>query len=221
MDEGARASETRPPGRSALRLCNLVAQSSRAAEGGLPAGGGEGTDGKGRGAVGADLLQGLQEPDPGHRAGDRDGSADAGHGQISRLLSGDDLCRLPCRSALGQWRPGDPAQLDLPILQVLARRTAAGFPRKPAREGVLRMIRPKAAPSRLDPLSYENLREQILRRDGWRCQSCGTMSNLEVHHREFRSHSGEDSEENLITLCSVCHARVHHEYSSDSKASHK
>ena len=38
---------------------------------------------------------------------------------------------------------------------------------------------------------------------------CGTMSNLEVHHREFRSHSGADSEENLITLCTACHARVH------------
>jgi 5-methylcytosine-specific restriction endonuclease McrA len=70
------------------------------------------------------------------------------------------------------------------------------------------MIRPKAA-SRLDALSYQILRQQILRRDGWRCQSCGTLSNLEVHHREFRSHSGADSEENLITLCSPCHARVH------------
>jgi 5-methylcytosine-specific restriction endonuclease McrA len=67
----------------------------------------------------------------------------------------------------------------------------------------------KAASSRLDPLSYESLRQQILRRDGWRCKSCGTMSNLEVHHREFRSHSGADSEENLITLCAACHARVH------------
>jgi 5-methylcytosine-specific restriction endonuclease McrA len=71
------------------------------------------------------------------------------------------------------------------------------------------MIRPKAIPSRLDLLSYESLRQQILRRDGWRCQSCGTMSNLEVHHREFRSHSGADSDENLITLCTACHARVH------------
>jgi len=44
------------------------------------------------------------------------------------------------------------------------------------------MIRPKADPSRLDPLSYERLRQQILRRDGWRCQSCGIMSNLDVHH---------------------------------------
>ncbi len=73
----------------------------------------------------------------------------------------------------------------------------------------MRMVCPKAAPLRRDPLSYERLRQQILRRDGWRCQSCGTMSNLEVHHREFRSHSGADSEENLITLCTACHARVH------------
>ena len=71
------------------------------------------------------------------------------------------------------------------------------------------MIRPKAARLRLDPLSYESLRQQILRRDGWRCQSCGAMSNLEVHHREFRSHSGSEAEENLITLCTPCHATVH------------
>jgi len=71
------------------------------------------------------------------------------------------------------------------------------------------MIRPKAARLRLDPLSYESLRQQILRRDGWRCQSCGKMSNLEVYHREFRSHSGADSEENLITLCTACHTEVH------------
>ncbi len=72
------------------------------------------------------------------------------------------------------------------------------------------MIRPKTAPVRLDLLSYGRLRQQILRRDGWRCQSCGKMSNLEVHHSEFRSHSGNDTEENLITLCTACHAKVHH-----------
>ncbi len=62
---------------------------------------------------------------------------------------------------------------------------------------------------RLDPVSYENLKQQVLRRDRWRCQSCGTKSNLEVHHKQFRSHSGHDSEENLITLCRRCHAEVH------------
>jgi ATP-dependent DNA helicase RecQ len=62
---------------------------------------------------------------------------------------------------------------------------------------------------RLDAVAYENLRQQVLRRDGWRCQSCGAMVNLEVHHKEFRSHSGVDSEENLITLCTTCHAHIH------------
>jgi len=70
-------------------------------------------------------------------------------------------------------------------------------------------IRPNAGRLRLDPISYENLRQQILRRDGWRCQSCGAMSNLEVHHQQFRSHSGDDSELNLITLCTACHAAEH------------
>jgi len=68
---------------------------------------------------------------------------------------------------------------------------------------------PKSARLRLEPELYEQLRKQVLRRDGWRCQSCGTMSNLEVHHKEFRSQFGDDSEQNLITLCSACHAAVH------------
>jgi 5-methylcytosine-specific restriction endonuclease McrA len=70
-------------------------------------------------------------------------------------------------------------------------------------------IRPKVARLRLDPISCENLRQEVLRRDGWRCQSCGTMSNLEIHHKEFRSHAGDDSEENLITVCAACHTTLH------------
>jgi 5-methylcytosine-specific restriction endonuclease McrA len=70
--------------------------------------------------------------------------------------------------------------------------------------------RPDPPRLRLDPASYETLRQQILRRDGWRCQSCGAMSNLEIHHKGFRSHSRHDSEENLITLCTQCHVGVHH-----------
>ena len=71
-------------------------------------------------------------------------------------------------------------------------------------------VRPKRARLRLDPVLYEQLRNQVLRRDGWTCQACGARSSLEVHHKEFRSHSGDDSEQNLITLCSVCHATVHY-----------
>jgi 5-methylcytosine-specific restriction endonuclease McrA len=70
-------------------------------------------------------------------------------------------------------------------------------------------VRPKRARLQLAVEMYDKLRQQVLRRDGWRCQSCGTMVNLEVHHSEFRSHSGDDSEQNLITLCATCHAGVH------------
>ena len=35
------------------------------------------------------------------------------------------------------------------------------------------------------------------------------MANLEVHDKLFRSHSGDDSEENLITLCVDCHEEMH------------
>ena len=73
----------------------------------------------------------------------------------------------------------------------------------------MKIVPPKAPRSRLDPQPYESLRLQILRRDGWRCQSCGAMSHLEVHHQTFRSHAGTDSADNLITLCAVCHAREH------------
>ena len=69
---------------------------------------------------------------------------------------------------------------------------------------------------RLDEHEYGELRERVLRRDGWRCQFCGSMTNLEVHHQEFRSHSGPDHEDNLITLCNNCHSAQH---SQDKSAS--
>jgi 5-methylcytosine-specific restriction endonuclease McrA len=67
----------------------------------------------------------------------------------------------------------------------------------------------KQAPPRLAIAEYKKLRQEVLRRDGWRCQSCGAMSNLEVHHKELRSQSGDEVERNLITLCTACHATVH------------
>lgn len=62
---------------------------------------------------------------------------------------------------------------------------------------------------RLDLRSFQLLRNSILRRDDWRCQSCGSRLGLEVHHITPRSKLGEDVEENLITLCWECHRRIH------------
>jgi 5-methylcytosine-specific restriction endonuclease McrA len=64
---------------------------------------------------------------------------------------------------------------------------------------------------RLDADSYRKLHRQVLERDGWRCQFCGSMQNLQVHHLKFRSQSGVDDEQNLITLCAECHEKLHWE----------
>jgi 5-methylcytosine-specific restriction endonuclease McrA len=57
--------------------------------------------------------------------------------------------------------------------------------------------------------AYEQLRQWILKRDNWRCQNCGCLENLEVHHKLLRSQGGDDSELNLITLCRPCHSKEH------------
>jgi len=62
---------------------------------------------------------------------------------------------------------------------------------------------------KLDPESYSRLRNKILDRDGWRCQHCGSMKNLEVHHVQSRANLGNDEEGNLITLCADCHGMLH------------
>ena len=61
----------------------------------------------------------------------------------------------------------------------------------------------------LDREAYQELCQQVLRRDRWRCQQCGSRTNLQVHHIQLRSKSGDDAEENLITLCSRCHMSIH------------
>jgi 5-methylcytosine-specific restriction endonuclease McrA len=70
-------------------------------------------------------------------------------------------------------------------------------------------IRPKRTRMRLDPELYDHLRKQVLRRDGWRCQVCGSRQNLQVHHKKLRSQQGPDSDSNLITLCVDCHEGLH------------
>ena len=61
-------------------------------------------------------------------------------------------------------------------------------------------------PTRLD----ENLRLACLMRDGYHCQQCGKKnSRLQAHHIVFKEHGGKDTLANLLTLCEVCHQRLH------------
>jgi len=78
----------------------------------------------------------------------------------SRGYSLEMICADFLAGAPGQWQPGEPAQLDLPLLRVLALQQQQAFLENLREQGVMRTIRQKAAPSRLDPLSYESLRQQ-------------------------------------------------------------
>jgi len=56
---------------------------------------------------------------------------------------------------------------------------------------------------------YRRLIKNVLERDGWRCQRCGSLENLQVHHKIKRSQQGDDALANLVTLCAYCHMAEH------------
>jgi 5-methylcytosine-specific restriction endonuclease McrA len=60
---------------------------------------------------------------------------------------------------------------------------------------------------------YQRLMKRVLERDGWRCQKCAALENLQVHHTIKRSQLGNDSLDNLVTLCAYCHMAEHEQLS--------
>jgi 5-methylcytosine-specific restriction endonuclease McrA len=70
-------------------------------------------------------------------------------------------------------------------------------------------LRPKLPRLALDAQHYKALRRQVLNRDGWKCQACGWSNDLHVHHVKARSRLGDDTTDNLITLCASCHESLH------------
>jgi hypothetical protein len=62
------------------------------------------------------------------------------------------------------------------------------------------------------------VRRSVLVRDKYKCQKCkwtheqwnpSDPRHLELHHREHHAKGGQNSEENLVTLCIVCHDTLH------------
>jgi len=71
---------------------------------------------------------------------------------------------------------------------------------------------------------YRRLMKLVLERDGWRCQKCGSLENLQVHHQIRRSQRRHDSLANLVTLCAFCHlgehGQLYFEYRALESAAH-
>lgn len=69
-----------------------------------------------------------------------------------------------------------------------------------------------------DTFCWNFVRDRILKRDNYTCRICGrkvdeitskSMSKLTVHHIKPWHIYKDNSDENLITVCSKCHARLH------------
>jgi 5-methylcytosine-specific restriction endonuclease McrA len=124
--------------------------------------------------------------------------------KMSRRLSGTGAAANSSRSA----------ELHLPMNVALRRflksagRAQAAVAQQDERRAMER-LRQKRLRLVLKPEDYEELRYQILNRDGWKCQCCGPHKDLHVHHLVRRSEFGSDALENLMTLCAGCHRRVH------------
>lgn len=70
-----------------------------------------------------------------------------------------------------------------------------------------------------DRIIPDPIRVAVLERDGFKCTCCGWSRDklnrddprkmLELHHKQQHKDGGENTIENLITLCNVCHDDVH------------
>ena len=66
--------------------------------------------------------------------------------------------------------------------------------------------------------TYRRLMKRVLERDDWRCQKCGSLENLQIHHQIKRSQQGDDALQNLVTLCAHCHMAEHGQLGFERKA---
>ena len=66
----------------------------------------------------------------------------------------------------------------------------------------------------------DDVRREVLRRDGYKCRECGwnhdlwnpsDPRHLELHHIIHHAKGGNNNKENLKSLCTVCHDKIHRE----------
>lgn len=69
---------------------------------------------------------------------------------------------------------------------------------------------------------WAKIRKQILKRDGYHCQGCGKyFVRLEIHHIVPYRETGDDSLNNLVTLCMSCHRIEEHKYFKNKRKDEK
>lgn len=64
--------------------------------------------------------------------------------------------------------------------------------------------------NRFTSYSYKEWREKVLKRDGYKCQFCGSSEKLHVHHLIpwFENDELRFDEKNGSVVCSSCHGKI-------------
>jgi len=63
---------------------------------------------------------------------------------------------------------------------------------------------------------WEKKREIILQEKGRRCETCGSKSNLQVHHLNYLN-LGNESKDDVMVLCKKCHKEINKKRDKDDK----
>ena len=61
-------------------------------------------------------------------------------------------------------------------------------------------------------MSKSGWKLEILERDCYKCQKCGTTKNLTVHHMLPVARKGKSNKENCTCLCQQCHREYHKQW---------
>jgi len=97
--------------------------------------------------------------------------------------------------------------------QVMTKTT--GMPELPV--GTYVLVSDQQAPEH-DRVIPDAVRREVLQRDNYKCRECtwshdvwnpSDARHLEAHHDQQHVKGGENTVENLITLCNICHDKVH------------
>ena len=51
--------------------------------------------------------------------------------------------------------------------------------------------------------------KKLLKDKKGKCQICGKVGQTEKHHKKSKGSGGNDTEENLIEVCRICHTKIH------------
>ena len=57
-------------------------------------------------------------------------------------------------------------------------------------------------------VAWRELKEKIKAIRGAKCEWCGNLGKLDLHHIISRKNKGKDAEDNLQLLCRTCHAQT-------------